>query len=438
MRRPAGSAPRRLSCGAYKVALRRGAMSAWLLLGLLLMPPPVAAWTVQLSENALPGLRVASNNEAVTWATGALNLALAADEGVRVTDNRLRVLTTPVHSSAEFSVPCERHPDALCQVKGDDLAESLGIGDGSLIFPVNGTVNLDPEFQFRGCTRGTGRVLVTSGRYDVSACDVFDSNLDVLLHDGRLSVFRVELNSTLYGWVGFVVIIAIVIITQNLAADLFHDASGTVHPVDAKWCVLLGAAIVALAGIAPGAEIDQANACEGWHFTLCGLFYPLLSLTDQFFMFIALLYILVQVLCGVAPEAVLWMQGWWHGAAPTGNKRPLHSVNFLVACILISVVSTHGSVETPLTAPLTFVLLFRVIFKVLSLKLKSNTAELEVSARVAEPLLVAADCVLIVNCTLLGVLPNATHPVEGITFCAMLFIVAAVLAHEALQRQHAV
>jgi len=413
------------------------------------MAASAAAWTTQLSETSLPTFRTASSGELVRWTTGPHNMALASVDGVRINDNRIRVLHAPLDATPLFSTPCARHADALCVVTGDGLVDSLGVGNGSLIFPVQQPVQLDPEFKFRGCSRGEGRVVVTGGRYDISACDVFDSNLDIVFQNNQLSVFRVEVDAALYGWLGVTCIVAVVVITQNLAADLFDDSPDAAHPVDVLWCAALGVALLVLSALFPGPAADTPGVCSDWRQFSCRLFYPLLVRSDRVFLAGVFLYVLVHILCGLGPTVLHWLtyavrrlqnaaQGYdlVPGQQSTAPPiRSLHSVNFLVACILVSVVSTHGSAETPLTAPLVFVLLFRAAFKMLKMQ-RTAAAEAGASATdsVLEPFLVASDCLLILACVVFGVVPNAGSECEAVTFFAMLLAVAVMLAYEAVQR----
>jgi len=422
----------------------------WVLI-LATMAASGETWTTQLSEASLPAFRTASSGELVRWATGPHNMALASAHGVRITDNRIRVLHAPLDATPLFSAPCARHADALCVVTSDGLVDSLGVGNGSLVFPMQQQVHLDPEFKFRGCSRGEGRVVVTGGRYDISACDVFDSNLDIVFQNNRLSVFRVEVDAALYGWLGVTCIVAVVVITQNLAADLFDDSPDAAHPVNILWCVALGVALLVLSALFPGPEADTPGVCSDWRQFSCRLFYPLLTRSDRVFLAGVFLYVLIHILCGLGPTVLHWSTVAAHCFQNPDQKTPppirsLHSVNFLVACILVSVVSTHGSAETPLTAPLVFVLLFRAAFKMLKMQ-RAAAAMADASATAAaamagasatdsvlEPFLVASDCLLILGCLVFGVVPNAGSECEAVTFFAMLLAVAVMLAYEAVQR----
>ena len=80
----------------------------------------------------------------------------------------------------EHAARCDRAVDSLCVVRGDGLLP-LGIGDGSRVFPVEGPVVVHGNISL-GCHDGNGRTVTSSdfSRYDVSACDTYDSVFDLL------------------------------------------------------------------------------------------------------------------------------------------------------------------------------------------------------------------------------------------------------------------
>jgi hypothetical protein len=129
----------------------------------------------------------------VVWARGSMLQHVIGASAVRVTDNRIRFIPAawtllPAGGSTTCSSPCMPDAFALCTVSGHELRDTLGIGEGSLVFPIDGK-----EVRVHGnttnmCKKGQGRTSEASDMfksvYDISVCDVVEGLLDILfVHD---------------------------------------------------------------------------------------------------------------------------------------------------------------------------------------------------------------------------------------------------------------
>jgi hypothetical protein len=112
---------------------------------------------------------------------------------VRVTDNRIRFIPAAwtllkVGSSTTYSSPCMPNAFALCSVSGNEMRNTVGMGTGSLIFPISGREVRVHGNTTHACKKGQGRISVASDvvepLYDISVCDVVDGAIEILLvHD---------------------------------------------------------------------------------------------------------------------------------------------------------------------------------------------------------------------------------------------------------------
>jgi hypothetical protein len=451
------------TCASMHVSSRRQRWQTWGLCAWICGLPMAAAWTVSVSEQSFPYFATGAPLQRLTWDRGLLQQGVVSSYGVRVTDNRVRVLTSPRGAPATHEAPCLPVLGALCKVHGDALLQPLGIGNGSLIFPTDGLVRTNSHTTFKGCVSGAGRHVVDGFVYDVSACDAFDSVLDVVFPGNTVGITRVHFSTTLYGVVGLLTVFVIVIITQNLAADMVQtDGNNSkIEPVGAVYCAALGVALFLVSCVAPGILAglgdDPKAPNDAIHPLLRNLFYPIYTLSDTYFFLIVFACIILQLgvvlLFGLSRFVYhehwknifntqrgpgIWANIWRReNLAREGN---LHSVNFLVTCVLLSVISTHGTGETFLTAPLTFVLTFRGLFKLCKIsqhKCKTDNSKqsgedwiVELDKRNVETFIVAVDFCIVVASVLFGIIPLSITSIEAITFCAMLFLVAAALAIE--------
>jgi hypothetical protein len=373
----------------------------------------VTAFTISLSEQHRPYPIIAPDLELLQWNRGSTLLRLASGDGLRIVDNRIVSLQHNVFLQKGLSkVACAPKLNVLCEVRGGEAFTALGIGSGSRILPTQ-----DPVLLHSGvtpvCSDGSGRVVQNDfpERYDVSVCDIYDAVVDVVYRNGAVFFAPIQYNSYLYTVLGFLVVIAVVVITQNIAVDLFKNKKDT-PPVDVKWCLLLGLCIVFCSCVMPGLLHIPLN-CDTF-FWSCMTMFRITSTLDEFYLLVLFLYIIMQSFVILLLYSFKLVNG-------------LHTVNFLVSCVLTAVVSVHGTIETPVTSALVFVLMFRTVFKILTLQIDRTEKE---TLYVREPFLITWDFAVIVFTIWLGMFTNSVDYVQGVTYACMLALAALALACE--------
>jgi hypothetical protein len=415
------------------------------------MLPRANGFTVQLSEQSRPYLILSDDQGAVRWTHGTLLQQITGSLAVRITDNRVRIMTRVdsgdvLKERYSLSARCDPVQSALCVVNGDGLSK-LGIGHGSQIFPEQGTIVVHGNIT-KGCSDGAGRVSTKhdhatqhSARYDISACDVFDSNIDILyMFDEERGNFQAYIaptgfNQTLYGVVGLLVICCIVVITQNLAIDVLHSSKAKGSPISLDKCIALGALLVICCAILPGVAntLPEDRRHVGRSGT-SSFFYPVITQTEYLYFVILVLYLVLQSVL-----ALIFI-----GIVRTDERRgKLHTVNFLVSVVLLALLSSHGTVETALTPALLFVLLFRTTFKFCSLEIHVPADSVDSACkphehwhRTLELILITLDNAIILGTLNTGVLPINSTDIEGMTFATMLTSVAISLGVGAAWKQN--
>ncbi|KAJ1464958.1 hypothetical protein T484DRAFT_1757723, partial [Baffinella frigidus] len=446
----------------------------------------------------------------VIWVRGSMLQHVLGSSAVRVTDNRIRFIPAAwtlitVGSYATESTSCTPHASALCRVSGSELRETLGMGIGSLVFPIDGMGVRVHGNTSHSCKNGKGRISEASDMvepvYDISVCDVVDGPLDILFIYNRVYVTRVNVDTSLYVATGMLVVVVIVLVTQNLAVDIMSEHSTEESAISTGVCMFLSLALTVCSCILPGVFNGVGP----------GLFVPISTLLDWYFFYTIVSY--------MSLHGFIWMciSGWrrlyhfynidklheykWYMYSSTrpvavdsltrpvavdsltrpvavdsltrpvavdnsttsvvvdsstrsvsvgkiSNQTPvcpqerpfsdgprvaqLHSVNFMVCALLLSVFSTHGTIETVLTSPLLFVFMFRTIFKSYAIENSFRVVGMSDSYTqvVFEPLLIALDIVVVGAIHVVGTQALAETTMHANTGFAIMLFIAHTLAYE--------
>jgi hypothetical protein len=380
------------------------------------------AYVRSISEDRFPYMIDTDSRRHLDWGSGSLLQHVLGSAAVRVSDNRVRFIPAgwaimDTHSS---SATCRPHRKALCIVEGDELNdEAIGVGNGSRIFPFHDTGVTVHGSTSHSCTHGAGRVVVASPSevYDVSVCDTVDGSLDVLFTHDRIHLVRVNINNPLYIFSGIIVVLLIVFVTQNLAMDVMTDEvckTATSSDICMALSLILAFCTCMLPGMINGGTPD--------------LFTPINTLVDLYYFYIVISYMGIHVFVWIV--SACWRFYHRQGAHKPGDDRigRLHSVNFMVCAILISVFSTHGTIETVLTVPLLFVFIFRTLFKIYCIDSNSKVAS---SRNILEAFLVSIDCIIIAVTHVAGTGPQAETHLHGTSSFCIIFFIAHALAYEA-------
>jgi hypothetical protein len=380
------------------------------------------AYVRSISEDRYPYMIDTDSQKPLDWGSGSLLQHVLGSSAVRVSDNRIRFIPAgwTILQTEKSSTACLPHPEALCVVEGDKLDnQAVSVGHGSRIFPFQDTGVTVHSNTSHSCTHGMGRVCLASPSqvYDVSVCDTVDGSLDVLFTHDRIQLVHININTPLYVLSGIIVVLLIVFVTQNLAIDVMSDEVSKTA-VSLNICMILSLILVFCSCMLPGLIKDGTP----------GLFVPINTQTDLYFFYMVLSYMGVHVSIWVATAVY---RNWCRplaNASGIGRIGHLHNVNFMISAILLSIFSTHGTIETVLTTPLLFVFLFRTLFKIYTIDKCSLYASLHT---VLESFLVAVDCIMVAATYTVGTGPQAETSLHGISSFCMIFFVAHALAYEA-------
>ena len=416
------------------------------------LPCLVDSYVRSAHEGRFPYVWDTSSKKSVVWSRGSLLQRILGSSGVRMTDNRIRFISAGwslipyMRDDLPFArcKPCE---DALCQVEDSELNQAIGVGVGSKKNPIAGTPIIVHGNTTHVCKNGVGRDSLASDtggtRYDISVCDVVDGPIDVLFTHDRVYLAHVNVDTTLYVVTGLVVVVIIVLITQNLAVDILtlHGSEDSAIPT---WlCVFLSLALSICSCLLPGV----VNGGDP------GFFVPISTLLDLYFFTLIVVYMTIHFFLwflGVAYtnlQSILKMITVFRrtpllpamkstsvalvtpASVRTGQ---LHSVNLMVCSLLLAIFSTHGTVETVLTCPLLFVFMFRTIFK--SYAVENSFVDRGVSDSytqvVFEPLLIALDVTVIGTIHMVGMVALAETTLHAHTLFVIMFFIAHTLAYE--------
>lgn len=169
------------------------------LLYLLALPEEVEPYVRSAHEGRFPHVWDTASLRPVIWVRGSMLQHVLGSSAVRVTDNRIRFIPAAwtlitVGSYATESTSCTPHASALCRVSGSELRETLGMGIGSLVFPIDGMGVRVHGNTSHSCKNGKGRISEASDMvepvYDISVCDVVDGPLDILFIYNRVRCVR--------------------------------------------------------------------------------------------------------------------------------------------------------------------------------------------------------------------------------------------------------
>jgi hypothetical protein len=389
------------------------------------------AYVLSVDEDARPFLTDASPRGGVSgsgggesgcvyWHRGSMLQRLTSTTALRVTYNRVRFITHGFRPriDKQYTATCLPVQNALCQVDSNNL-NAVGIHTGSFVFPTQGPVVVDAGSRHR-CSDGSGRDVVTNiPRYDVSACDVIDNVVDVFYTKEGVQIYEMKFNTALYTFVGILVIVLIVLVTQNLAADIFMENSET-GSIGNGVCILLGSLLVICSCLLPGIVrvVEYMGDPSQILCVTCNMFFAIVTQIDEHYFYFVLIYVFLQILLSLTFT----------------RTTQLHNVNFMLCSILLTLFSTHGSMETILTMPLVAALLFRMFFKSFTLHFLHCVSTVEahsVHNGVIEPFFIALDYMLIAATYVTGIEPLCDTILEAYTQFCIVIAITATLAYEA-------
>ena len=161
----------------------------------LSFPRGVESYVRSAHEGHFPYVWDTMSQSNVVWTRGSLLQHLLGSAAMRMTDNQIRFIPAgwtivDFEGGGGGYAECTPYADALCRVVGEELLHGMGVGAGSLIFPVAGVPVHVHGNTTHVCKNGVGRISAASDvegtRYDISVCDVVDGPIDVLVTHDRV------------------------------------------------------------------------------------------------------------------------------------------------------------------------------------------------------------------------------------------------------------
>jgi hypothetical protein len=380
------------------------------------------AYVRSISEDRFPYMIDTASGKALDWGSGSLLQHVLGSSAVRVSDNRVRFIPAgwALTGARKSSAACRLHPAALCIVEGGELnTEAMGVGKGSRIFPFQSTGVEVHSKTSHSCRRGGGRVSAASPSevYDVSVCDTVDGSLDVFFTHDRVQLVQININNPLYVFSGIIVVLLVVFITQNLAIDIMTDEQCKTA-ISLNICMTMSLMLAFCSCVLPG----MINGGAPGPFIRTG------TLLDLYYLYIVIVYMGIHCFHWIVSGCWKFYQRLGVHKTQCGRIGHLHNVNFMVCAILLSIFSTHGTIETVLTTPLLFVLLFRTIFKMYAIE--KSSVDCSVYSTL-EAFLISLDCIIVGATHVVGTAPQAETYLHGTSSFCILFFVAHALAYEA-------
>jgi len=178
----------------------------------------VNSFYIAIDQNSAPFLRT-WDGRSVDWSTGPIAALTDTSLALRVSSRGMHFYEHDVHPVGA-AVSCRRSPTALCETDG-----------GSLVFPEISS----PRYSYgvdRCGTDSAHRVVVANTSiYDISVCDLFQGQLDVIYWRGNLHFdYNLYLPEWAYILVALAVLYLVISLGQNIAR-IMGDEQAVVMPL---------------------------------------------------------------------------------------------------------------------------------------------------------------------------------------------------------------
>jgi hypothetical protein len=139
-----------------------------------------------LRDTARPGLVVGESNDKLAWWDGGPAYVLASSGAVRINFRGLytyppSAIVRDLRAVGWHGVPCNASAWALCSSDAGQVMPASGAR-----MPEKQELVTAEGWDRLGCSRSDGKVLLSLGVYDISACDVLDEGLDLVYSPGMV------------------------------------------------------------------------------------------------------------------------------------------------------------------------------------------------------------------------------------------------------------
>lgn len=274
-----------------------------------------------LQDTARPGLAASGDGQAIRWWEGGPAFVLASSGAVRL--NFRALYTYPpgaiVRELADgqlgwHSVPCNASAWAFCS---SDVGQTMP-WSAPRMPERQETVTAD-GWDDLGCSNSAGKVLVSLGVYDVSACDIFDEGLDLLYTPGMIY----HRHNSLLTWKYWVLVALAIVLVRFLSYNiqLLWEPDASEQRKRRQW-----PALVASAGVVGVVLLDGDS-----------LF---VTSADQVFFWSTVGYILVYLIMHLSNRLISL------GDSDDNNELP-PVYNVIVATLQLIACRFYAAAETP-------------------------------------------------------------------------------------------
>lgn len=297
--------------------------------------PLCFCYYIALDQASAPFLKT-WDGRVVDWSTGPIAALTDTSLALRVSSRGMHFYEHDVHPVGK-AVRCTRSPNALCEMEG-----------GSLVFPELTSPRYSHGVNRCGTDSAQRVVISNSSIYDISVCDLFQGQLDVIYWRGNLHFdYNLYLPEWAYILVALAVLYLVVSLGQNIAR-IMGDQQAVVMPL------LTEVVCIALLGLIMGLH-DPMRIFVADH--------------DRKMFIVVLSYLGIYLLR--------------HGF-DLYMERYVYTFNVITASLIIVTARLYCSFETPYTTIFLILLLTRLFHK---LHMRNTTP--------VEKFTVAADAILI-------------------------------------------
>jgi hypothetical protein len=299
------------------------------------------------------------------------------------------------------------------------------------VYDDNMVMQIPDLLRDRPCQHGVNRkVLHGPGRrYDITACDLFDTNVDFLYipSSHTLLIQMLDHRYIEYGITSVLVLVIIVFIAEELAHEVMSNRSGINTPTASRmllmistWCALLIMSFI-LQFISHRAHqiVTQQDS-----YNLYGLFAYIIMYT--FFWVCDLLLLL--------PFTYVIKILKWTGLEDRtpfldGHSRN-HGINSMLATTFFAIQVLTGSADNIYSQPFFFVFLYRMLYKTYSIivYVDSSAYHHPHNFLLLDRVIVTADIVFLMLFFECSFLPAYAHYTEALLRASTFFLIANVIA----------
>ncbi len=272
-----------------------------------------ALFTVE--DGVRPGLATGDPAQSISWSEGGPAFVLASAGAVRI--NFRAIYTYPPDAVLRpldkglgwHGTPCNVSAWALCTA---DVGHTLAQARPRM--PERSEAPTADGWNDLSCAKSEGKVLVSLGVYDITACDILDEGLDLVYTPGMIY----HRHNTLYLWKYWGLVFIAVVLVRSLSfnlKDLWQPQKARQKPTKKQWPALL-ACILALAIVLT--DVD----------------HYIVTSADQVFLWATIAYIGVYLV--IHAIQMFWFETW---------NYPVYNV--IIAAIQLIVSRFFSAAETP-------------------------------------------------------------------------------------------